>query len=171
MKYFYKTCVIIYQFINFRQFRVVARSPASIWEEELCSNSSQLKAINYCCKALHVRYMKGVLTMSLVLVSIRINFRLTMCFFGLFNWDISHYWSNKSQINSFIIPKEFRNCNTCLIFQNMKNFFNLKIWVFEIYVKFIIRCLLILECLCLSLHLCLMPTLSHIPSNKLNGCI
>ena len=40
-------------------FRGVTRTPVNIQDGELCSNSQRLKAINYCCKALHPRCLRG----------------------------------------------------------------------------------------------------------------
>ena len=40
-------------------YRGLARAPASIKDGELYNNSKQLKAVNYCCKALHFRSLRG----------------------------------------------------------------------------------------------------------------
>ena len=40
-------------------YRGLARAPATIKDGELYNNSKQLKAVNYCCKALHFRSLRG----------------------------------------------------------------------------------------------------------------
>ena len=48
-----------YSFRSLRFFQGIVRSPVNIEEGELCNNSKRLLAVNYCCKAGHLRCLRG----------------------------------------------------------------------------------------------------------------